>query len=261
MIPVQSLVDKFQQMNDEHWPYDSPGYNDRRGVDCSGAFVWAFDQFGESIYHGSNRIARAHVAELLPISEAQPGMAAFKAREPGEEYYALPQGYMPGGGQYNGDLNDYYHIGLVDENPAFVLNAKDKATGFTRSSITEKWDAVGYLLAVDYTGATNEPDVYEPDAEPAVDSGVPVYNSLAEAQAAAPVQDEFTRYVRIISPNEFPVKIREQAKKGAVTKYSAPSGVLFPYQGERNGFYKIIYAGKSRYVMKEFGQMVKVRKG
>ena len=260
MIPVQSLIGKFQQMNEEHWPYESPGYNDRRGVDCSGAFVWAYDQFGESIYHGSNRIARVHVKELLPISEAKPGMAALKARTPDEDYYALPQGYMPGGGQYNGDLNDYYHIGLVDEDPAFVLNAKNEAEGFTRSSITEKWDAVGYLTAVDYAGDNEDADVPDnPIGE--MDDGIPVYNSLEEAQDAAPAQDNFIRYVRIISPNEFPVKIREEPKKGAITKYSTPAGTLFPYQGERDGFYKILYAGKSRYVKKDFGQLVKVRKG
>lgn len=254
MIPVNGLIEKFEQMHEEHWPYVSPGSNDQNGVDCSGAFVWAYNQFGESIYHGSNRIARVHVGTLLPISEAKPGMAAFKAREPGEDYYALPQGYMPGGGQYNGDLNDYYHIGLVDRDPAFVLNAKDEKNGFTRSSITEKWDAVAYLNDVDYgiTEQTTE--------APAADD-IPVYDTLEEAQAAGPVQETAVRYVRIISPNEFPVKIREEPKKGAVTKYSTPAGTLFPYQGERDGYYKILYAGKSRYVKKEFGQMVKVRKG
>lgn len=252
MIPVNKLIALFQKMHQEHWPYASPGSNDENGIDCSGAFVWAYDQFGENIYHGSNRIARQYVVELLPLSEAKPGMAAFKARKPGEEYYALPQGYMNGGGQYNGDLNDYYHIGLVDEDIAFVLNAKDKASGFTRSSIREGWDAVGYLTAVDY----GQTEVSAPD------DGIPVYDSLEAAQADSPVQaDPYTRYVRIVSPNEFNVKIREQPKKGAVTKYSVAAGTLFPYQGERDGFYKILYAGKSRYVLKEFGQIVKVRKG
>lgn len=254
MIPVKELISVFQLMKDENWPYVSPGTNDRNGIDCSGAFVYAYRQFGESIYHGSNRIARVYVEKLLPISEAKPGMAAFKAREPGEDYYALPQGYMPGGGQYNGDTNDYYHIGLVDEDPAYVLNAKNETAGFTRSKITEKWDAVAYLKDVEY-GDVPDRNVGE------TDDGIPVYNSLEEAQQAVPVQDEFIRYVRIISPNEFPVKIREQPKKGAITKYSVPNGTLFPYLGERDGYYKILYAGKSRYVKTEFGQLVKVRKG
>lgn len=264
MIPVSELLEKFKQMEREHWPYETPGYNDERGVDCSGAFVWAYGEFGKSIYHGSNRIARKYVRELLPLSEAMPGMAAFKAREPGEDYYALPQGYLPGGGQYNGDLNDYYHIGLIDEDPFFVLNAKNKASGFVRSSLSEGWDAVGYLTDVDY-GDEDIPfsdiDDLDMETEPEIDDGIPVYDSLEEAKAAYPVQDAYTRYVRIVSPNEFPVKIREQPKKGAITKYSANAGTLYPYEGERDGYYEILYGGKSRYVLKEFGQLIKVRKG
>jgi len=255
MIPVQELIGIFKRMTAENWPYASPGSNDENGIDCSGAFVYAYRQFGESIYHGSNRMARAHVVKLLPISEAKPGMAAFKLRTPGEEYYALPQGYMPGGGSYNGDLNDYYHVGLVDTDMNYVLNAKDTANGFVRSPITEKWDAVAYLSAVDYGSEAAQ------DGEETVSAEEPVYDSLEEAKAAVPPPESIARYVRIISPNEFPVKIREQPKKGAVTKYSATHGTLVPYEGERDGFYKIHFNGSSRYVMKEFGQIVRVRKG
>lgn len=149
MIPYKRLITHFQRMNAEHWPYEWGA--DREGcVDCSGAFVYAYKLEGESIYHGSNRIARKYVAKILPISEARPGMAAFKLRKPGEEYYALPQGYMSGGANYNGDLNDYHHIGLIDEDPAYVLNAKSTKEGFKRSPISEGWDAVAYLNDVLY---------------------------------------------------------------------------------------------------------------
>lgn len=151
MTPVRKLIEAFQRMNAEHWAYEWGAA--RTGVvDCSGAFVWAYEQEGESIYHGSNRIARSYVLELLPISEAKPGMAAFKARQPGEDYYALPQGYYPGGAQYNGDLNDYHHIGLVDDDPRFVLNGRSVADGFKRNPITDGWDYVGYLKNVRYDG-------------------------------------------------------------------------------------------------------------
>lgn len=149
MIPVQRLIRYFQRMHAEHWKY-TWGSAEDGNVDCSGAFVWAYRQEGEKIYHGSNRIAREYVLELLPVSEAQPGMAAFKLRRPGEASYALPQGYLPGGGRYNGDLNDYHHIGLVDDDPHYVLNAKSTAEGFKRSPILDGWDAVARLTAVNY---------------------------------------------------------------------------------------------------------------
>ena len=68
-----------------------------RVEDCSGAFVRAYKAHGLSIYHGSNRIAREYVVQLLPPSYAKPGMAAFKAYNPGDKYYALPSEYKPGG--------------------------------------------------------------------------------------------------------------------------------------------------------------------
>lgn len=127
-------------------------------ADCSGAFVYSYKKYGESIYHGSNRIARKYVVELLPISEAKPGMAAFKFYAPGQKGYNLPENYKQGGSQYNGDLNDYYHIGLVDEDPRYVLNSATTVNGFIRSKITNGWNACGYLKAVDYSGESGKDD-------------------------------------------------------------------------------------------------------
>ena len=135
-------------------------------ADCSGAFVWAYRQHGLIIYHGSNRIARGYVASstasgspspkgkagLLPPSEAKPGMAAFKARAPGEQLYSLPAEYRPGGKYCDGDLNDYYHIGLVDSDPRYVINAQTVRTGVRRSKLADGWDTVAYLKDVDYKG-------------------------------------------------------------------------------------------------------------
>ena len=58
---------------------------------------------------------------------------------------ALPDKY-----KNSGDLRDYYHIGLVDDDPAWVLNAQSAKTGFVRSRLRENWCAVGYLNKVKY---------------------------------------------------------------------------------------------------------------
>ena len=125
-------------------------------VDCSGAFVWSYDRHGLDIYNGSNRIARVYCKELIIISEAKakklikPGMAAFKNYTPGQNNYSLPATYRPGGKYYNGDLNDYHHIGLIDTDTNYVLNAQSSKTGFVRSKISEHWTYVAELNAVDY---------------------------------------------------------------------------------------------------------------
>ena len=147
-IPVQQLIALFRRMYDEHWRYVW-GKAETGCVDCSGAFVWAYRQFGKTIAHGSNTIARQYVAELLPVSAASPGMAAFKKLSPGANGYSLPEKFRPGGAAYNGDLGDYYHIGLVDETGRYVLNAQGTQAGFTRTKIS-KWACVGKLKAVQY---------------------------------------------------------------------------------------------------------------
>ena len=147
VIPVNGLIQLFQQMHREHWAYVW-GKAEKGTVDCSGAFVYAGNHWGVNFPHGSNAIARkCIVGAMLPISEARPGMAAFKARVPGEKDYALPEKYTQGA-----DLNDYYHIGLVDDDGKHVLNAKGTASGFCRDELSRKngWDCVAYLTDVDY---------------------------------------------------------------------------------------------------------------
>lgn len=164
----KELLEEFMRMLAEHWEYTS-GAAQKGNVDCSGAFVYAFRQHGLSIYHGSNRIARTEVVELLPISAAQPGMAAFKTREPSDSRYALPSGYKSGGKYYNGDLRDFYHIGLVGED-GNILNAQSSATGFVSSPI-KTWACVARLKKVEYTDG--DATGTEPPADTATDSGVP----------------------------------------------------------------------------------------
>ena len=121
-------------------------------ADCSGAFVWAYKQHGRSIYHGVNRIAREYVVELLPVSAAEPGMAAFKVYKPGHKNYDLPDDCKPGHAHYNGDLNDYHHIGLVDGDPSRVLEAATTQIGVRLGKLADNWDYVARLKSVQYEG-------------------------------------------------------------------------------------------------------------
>lgn len=154
MVSSGSLIELFQQMYHEHWQYEW-GHHEQGCVDCSGAFVYAMKKLCNYKYpNGSNSIARNYiVGDLLPISEARPGMAAFKAKAPGEAGYNLPDKYKKGS-----DLNDYYHIGLVDENVGYVLNAKGEKYGFCRDRLTKDngWDCVAYLKGVSYDDSSEE---------------------------------------------------------------------------------------------------------
>lgn len=106
----------------------------RRVADCSGLFVWAYDQLGERIYHGSNTIFNDYTSTtgmLYGEVEFLPGTAVFQTT--------------------NGRRT---HIGL------YVGDGKCIEAHGTRSGVIESdlsdWDEWGTLSAVDYSDV--EPD-------------------------------------------------------------------------------------------------------
>lgn len=208
-IPVNGLIDLFRRMYREHWAYDWGAA--RAGcVDCSGAFVWAFEQYHKVIPHGSNSMARGSVRELLPISEARDGMAAFKLRKPGEKGYDLPERFRGGP-----NLNDYYHVGLIDGGR--VLNAQSKATGFVSSPLTG-WEACGYLKAVDY------------------------------GREAAPMEPMI-----VTSDNGFPVKVRVNPNKESARVDTLDVGTPVQAGEDCNGWRQITYGTDGAgYMMSQF---------
>ena len=148
MIPVNKLVEVFYTMLG--WPYASPGTNGPAGIDCSGAFVYAYKQFGERIYHGSNRIVRVYchdVRRVTSASQLRVGMAIFKARE---DISHMKAEYKPGGRYYDPNLPyDYYHIGLVvSVRPLKIINATPPSVRIDTD--LSRWYCAGELNAVDY---------------------------------------------------------------------------------------------------------------
>lgn len=143
MIKKENLLDLFERMLRERWAY-AWGAAREGCVDCSGAFVFAYEQLGgPAIAHGSNSILRQSMGPLQPMSAAKPGYAAVKVRPwDGEEIGNRWYGMEPG---------DCYHIGLVGRDGK-ILNAQGTATGFVSSDPDEGWDGCAPLLAVDYSG-------------------------------------------------------------------------------------------------------------
>ena len=217
LIPAAELIRIFQKMYQEHWPYEW-GKAERGCVDCSGAFVYAYKQFGQSIAHGANAIARQHIkGNLLPACQAKPGMAAIKLRTPNEEGYDLPDKYRQGGSAYDGNLNDYYHIGLVDTDPNYILNAKSTQAGFSRDKIWNGWDCVAYLAKVDYQdeGDSEMEEVKAVVALPAGASGSTV-NLRASASKSAKIirRVPVGTTVKVLTDQEFWCEIEVDGVSG-----------------------------------------------
>lgn len=93
------------------------GASDLDECDCIGMDKYSFRENGVKFSStGTNYTLRHQVEDIRPIvgtSDLEVGEVVFKFRKPGEKGYKLPEKYQKGGSDYNGDLNDYYHIGTV----------------------------------------------------------------------------------------------------------------------------------------------------
>lgn len=140
MVSKDDLLDLFERMARENWAY-AWGAAREGCVDCSGAFVFAYEQLGgPAIAHGSNSILRRSMGQLLPMSAAQPGYAAVRIRAWSEA--------EAGNRWYGKDPGDVYHIGLVGRDGK-ILNAQGTKNGFVESE-PGTWDGCAPLLDVNY---------------------------------------------------------------------------------------------------------------
>lgn len=217
MIRAEDLIRLFQQMHRERWAYVW-GKAEKGCVDCSGAFVYAFRKYGGEIAHGSNSMARKYiVGQLLPPSAAEPGMVAFKCREwKAEESGNKWFGQAPG---------DIYHVGLVDEDPGYVLNAKGTQSGFCRDKLTAGWDFVARLKNVEYT-RSGEDD--------------------------KPMQRDEARVVLPAGASGTTVNLRKNPNKSAALVERVPVGSTVIVLADVGQWVSVQYGQKSGYMMSNF---------
>ncbi len=141
--------------------------------DCIGLIIGALELAGLEWTgtHGSNWAARNAVTDLHRISNAGsliPGMVVFKAREPGENGYALPDKYKS-----SGDLRDYYHVGVVTSvNPLRITHCTSVPGGIKVDDKLGAWKYAGQLKQVDYKEEAPMEPLYQ--AEVYADNKQPV---------------------------------------------------------------------------------------
>lgn len=120
----RALVDKFlamvQKIKSLNPAYKQPGDGSDGTCDCIGLIIGAVRRMGLKWtgIHGSNYAARYQTVNLEKISVAgclELGDVVYKSRDPGASKYSLPDRYKKGKSYYNGDLRDYYHVGVVTQ--------------------------------------------------------------------------------------------------------------------------------------------------
>ena len=217
--------DKLAQTNETVKKYGSQWIG-KKVDDCSGAFVDSYNLHNMSIYHGSNRIAREYVVGLVPVSQARPGYAIFKLKSPGQDGYQLPDEYKKGGSHYNGDLNDYYHIGLLDDDGKNVINAQSTSKGFTRTSLS-LWNCAARLKAVSYDGNIDE-------------------------WSDAPMNEEPLYRAVVYSDNGGSVRMRKSPSTNASVITEIRPGEEVEVTDVLNGWSEIVYLKQKGYMMSKY---------
>ena len=125
--------------------------------DCIGLIIGAVRRAGGSWkgIHGRNYAARFQMADFkkLKMSELFIGEVVYKARSPEDSSYSLPDRYKPGGASSNGDVLDYYHVGVVTRvSPLEITHCSTAVNGNSihRDTSLGKWKYGGRLKGINY---------------------------------------------------------------------------------------------------------------
>ncbi|MBR0319842.1 MAG: SH3 domain-containing protein [Clostridia bacterium] len=134
------------------------GQDGRNGAcDCIGLIIGALRLMGETWTgtHGSNYAARNEMNILMAMraDALKTGDVVYKAHEPGEDGYALPEKY-----NNSGDVRDYYHIGVVTRtNPLEITHCTGVKGGIKKDTKVGNWNYFGKLRKVNYEEERVEP--------------------------------------------------------------------------------------------------------
>lgn len=155
MIKLQDFLNAVQENANQVTEYVWGKSGDRGKCDCIGLIIGAVKRTGDKWngLHGSNFAARSRTKDFRPISnqkDLKVGDLVFKHRKPGEDHYDLPDKYKPGKSSYNGDLNDYYHVGVVlSTNPLDIIHCTSGKEPIKHDTKVGKWSHHGSCTLVD----------------------------------------------------------------------------------------------------------------
>jgi len=144
----QKFVDKCDVIVQAKPQYEL-GSSNTKFCDCIGMVKYGLHKNNVSFEtSGTNWTFRNQVEDIRIIKSKDDlkfGDVVFKMRTPSESGYNLPGKYKPGGAGFNGDLNDYCHIGVVKSVSPLKIIHMTSPTAKTDTSIG-KWKRAACLL-------------------------------------------------------------------------------------------------------------------
>lgn len=226
MIDKSKFISAAEQIAAEDPKYEL-GHDGHDGFcDCIGLVIGAIRRCGGQWRgtHGTNYAARSEmdgkVMKIVGSGDLQPGEVVYKAYEPEQGGYNLPAKYRQGGESCNGDLRDYYHVGIVES--VYPLRIRHMTSPKAKMDTSlGKWGYHGRLKKIDYTGGGGKP------------------------------MDE----VIISGGNiEEPINMRKTASTGSPIVAKIPQGSMATLIEGGGAWNQIVWNGKTGYVMSQFVQ-------
>ena len=148
---VEKFISKVNVIFNSNPKRREPGDGSDGYCDCIGLIIGAIRRLGLKWpgIHGSNYAARREITGLTPLtsqSQLEVGDVVLKAVPKGHRNWDLPSRYHYGGRYYNGDLNDYYHAGVVVSlNPFQIKHMSSKMTIDRKINVYYPWNYKGKL--------------------------------------------------------------------------------------------------------------------
>ena len=199
MTLLQKFLEKIQILRWSNLKYRQPGDGSDGTCDCIGLIIGALKRIGIKWtgIHGSNYAARREtigLQKIADVSKLEVGCCVYKAYEPGHSKYNLPARYKPGGAYYNGDLRDYYHVGVVTSvNPLNITHMTSptvKVDTKLNHNAKSVWSYFGKIKPLVNAGGTTSTPVQ-------TEISTPVKEPLATTGAKAIVTAPSGKYVKM----------------------------------------------------------------
>ena len=237
MALLDTFLQKIQVMKGMGLKYRQPGDGSDGTCDCIGLIIGALRRSGIKWtgIHGSNYSARREMVSLnkIPSADAlQLGDIVYKAYAPGNSNNTLPARYKPGGVYHNGDLNDYYHVGVVTSvNPLNITHMTSPTVKTDKKLGT--WSYYGKLKKLQEGGGSVTPTP-SPNPEP-----TPTPSSGKKA--------------KVVAPSGKYVKMRQQPSQKCSLYDEIPIGSIVTLEEPGESWAKISYGKrKNWYMMAKF---------
>ncbi len=246
---LKTFISKVLKIKSERPRYRQPGDGSDGTCDCIGLIIGALRRSGLKWtgIHGSNYAVRKQSVDFRRVTSASQldvGDMVFKAYEPGDAKNTLPSRYKPGGVYYNGDLRDYYHVGVVTSVDPLNITHMTSPTVKVDTKLG-KWAYAARIKVLVNAGAySGDPaPAPEPDPEP-IPTPVPV-----PVPTPTPTPAPVVQTARVTAPTGQYVKMRQKPSTACRLYDNVPIGATVRLLEKGTEWSKISYGHRNGWYM------------